>query len=137
MDGLADDSVVDVLLVLLGAAAFVIGVAGLLRPGLLIKGRSAWARLLTRPFMHGRVIGGEVDPHDPLQRLITRATGILFVIVGAGLIVGGLTRTELVRRGQMNPAQVWPESPCTFPKGDRRHAAMRDRLRRIERVVSW
>jgi hypothetical protein len=90
MDGLADDSVVDVLLVLLGAAAFVIGVAGLLRPGLLIKGRSAWARLLTRPFMHGRVIGGEVDPHDPLQRLITRATGILFVIVGAGLIVGGL-----------------------------------------------
>jgi hypothetical protein len=90
MDGLADDSVVDVLLVLLGAAAFVIGVAGLLRPDLLIKGRSAWARLLTRPFMHGRVIGGEVDPHDPLQRLITRATGILFVIAGAGLIVGGL-----------------------------------------------
>ena len=88
MDGLADDSVVDVLLALLGAVALVIGVAGLLRPGLLIKGRSAWARLLTRPFMHGRVIGGEVDPHDPLQLLITRATGILFLIVGTGLIVG-------------------------------------------------
>ena len=90
MDGLADDSVVDVLLVLLGAVALAIGVAGLLRPGLLIKGRSAWARLLTRPFMHGRVIGGEVDPHDPLQRLITRVTGILFVIVGTGLIVWSL-----------------------------------------------
>jgi hypothetical protein len=89
-NGLADDSVVDVLLVLLGAVAFVIGVAGLLRPGLLIKGRVAWARLLTRPFMHGRVIGGEVDPHDPLQLLITRVTGIFFVIVGAGLVVGAL-----------------------------------------------
>ena len=89
-DGLADDSVVDVLLVLLGAVALVIGVAGLLRPGLLIKGRVAWARLLTPPFMNGRVIGGEVDPHDPLQRLITRGTGIVFVIVGTGLIVGGL-----------------------------------------------
>jgi hypothetical protein len=90
MDGLADDSVVDVVLVLLGAVALAIGVAGLLRPGSLIKGRSAWARLLTRPFMHGRVIGGEVDPHDPLQRLITRGMGIFFVIVGTGLIVGGL-----------------------------------------------
>src|SRR5215211_4498371 len=58
MDGLADDSVVDVLLVLLGAVALVIGVARLLRTGLLIKGRSAWARLLTRPFMYRRVIGG-------------------------------------------------------------------------------
>jgi hypothetical protein len=41
MDGLADDSVGDVLLVLLGAAAFVIGVAGL-RPGLLIKEGARW-----------------------------------------------------------------------------------------------
>jgi hypothetical protein len=101
MDGLADDSVGDVLLVLLGAAAFVIGVAGFLRPGLLIKGRSAWGRL-PRPFLHRRVIGGEVDPHDPLQRLITRATGILFVIVGAGLIVGGaapaISRIAIVPR---------------------------------------
>jgi hypothetical protein len=105
MDGLADDSVVDVLLVLLGAVALAIGVAGLLRPGLPNKGRSAWARLLTRPFMHGRVIGGEVDPHDPLQRLITRATGILFVIVGNWINRWGFAGIDLVRQGQYETRQ--------------------------------
>jgi hypothetical protein len=80
----------NVAFVLLGTGVSVLGVAGLVRPGWLIKGRGEWARLLTRLFMQGRVIGGEVDPRDPLQRLITRATGILFVIVGTGLIVGGL-----------------------------------------------
>jgi hypothetical protein len=73
-----------------GAVSFVIGVACLLRPGSLIKGRTEWARLLTRPFMHGRVIGGEPDPNDAFQRLITRATGVMFVILGIAFIVGGL-----------------------------------------------
>jgi hypothetical protein len=40
--------------------------------------------------MHGRVLGGEIDPHDQSQRLVTRAIGVLFVIVGAGFIVGGI-----------------------------------------------
>ena len=87
---MADDSVMDVSFVLLGTVFSVLGVAGLVRPGWLIKGRSAWARLLTRPFTHGRVIGGEVDPNDQFQRLISRATGVMFVIVGTSFIVGGL-----------------------------------------------
>jgi hypothetical protein len=40
--------------------------------------------------MHGRVIGGEPDPNDAFQRLITRATGVMFVILGIAFIVGGL-----------------------------------------------
>ena len=76
--------------VLLGTVFAVLGVAGLVRPGWLIKGRSEWARLLTRPLMHGRALGGEVDPDDPLQRLITRVIGVMFVILGISVVVGGL-----------------------------------------------
>jgi hypothetical protein len=90
MDVLTDDSVVSVFLVLLGAVALVIGVAGLLRPDWLVKGRTEWARLLTRPFMHGRVVGGEPEPNDPFQRIVTRASGVMFVIVGISFIVGGV-----------------------------------------------
>jgi hypothetical protein len=90
VEAVADDSVMEVSLVLIGAVFFVLGVAGLLRPGSLIKGRGAWARLLTRPFMRGRVLGGEVDLNDPSQRLITRAIGVWFVILGTASIVGGL-----------------------------------------------
>ena len=89
-DAVADDSVMNVSFVLVGTVFSVLGVAGLMRPGWLIKGRREWARLLTRPFMHGRVVGGKVDPNDQLQRLITRATGVLFVIAGTSLIIGGL-----------------------------------------------
>jgi hypothetical protein len=89
-DAVADDSIMNVAFVLLGTAFSVLGVAGLVRPGWLIKGRSSWARLLTRPFHAWRVVGGEVDPHDQFQRFITRATGVMFVIGGTSLIVGGL-----------------------------------------------
>jgi hypothetical protein len=90
MDAVTDDSVVGVFLVLLGAVALVIGVAGLLRPDWLVKGRTEWSRLLTRPLMHGRVFGSEPDPNDPFQRLVTRASGVMFLIVGISLIVGGV-----------------------------------------------
>jgi hypothetical protein len=89
-DAVADDAAMNVSFVLLGTVFSVLGVAGLARPGWIIRFRIEWARLLTRPFMHGRVIGGEVDPNDQLQRLITRATGVMFVIAGTSLIVGGL-----------------------------------------------
>lgn len=87
---MADDSVMNVSFVLLGTGLSVLGVAGLVRPGWLTKGRGEWARLLTRPFMHGRVIGGEVDPEDPFQRLITRVIGVMFVIFGISIVVVGL-----------------------------------------------
>ena len=89
-DAVADDSVMNVSFVLLGSGFSVLGVAGLVRPGWLIKGRGEWARLLMRPFMHGRVIGGEVDPEDPSQRLITRVIGVMFVIFGISIVVLGL-----------------------------------------------
>jgi hypothetical protein len=76
--------------VLLGTVFSVLGVAGLVRPGWLIKGRREWARLPTRPFMHGRVIEGEVDPNDQLQRLITRVIGVMFVIFGISIVIVGL-----------------------------------------------
>jgi hypothetical protein len=34
--------------------------------------------------------GGEIDSHDQFQHLITRATGVTFVIGGTSLIVEGL-----------------------------------------------
>lgn len=40
--------------------------------------------------MHGRVIGGEVDPEDPFQRLITRVIGVMFVIFGISIVIVGL-----------------------------------------------
>jgi hypothetical protein len=81
---------VEVSLVLLGAVVLAMGVAGALRPQSMIRFRSEWARLLTRPFIHGRVIGGEVDPEDPLQRLTTRVISVMFVIFGISFVVGGL-----------------------------------------------
>ena len=90
MDGVADDSDVEVSLVLLGTVVLAIGVAGALRPQSMIRFKGEWARQLTRPFMHGRLIGGEVDPEDPLQRLITRVIGVMFVIFGISIVVGGL-----------------------------------------------
>jgi hypothetical protein len=75
--------------ILLGTGLSVLGVAGLMRPAWLIKGRGEWARLLTRPFMHGRVIGGQVDPEDPFQRLIMRVIGVMFVIFGISIVVVG------------------------------------------------
>ena len=87
---MADDSVMNVSLVLLGTGVSVLGVAGLVRPGWLIRFRSEWARLLMRPFMHGRVIGGEVDPEDPFQRLITRVIGVMFVVFGISIVIVGL-----------------------------------------------
>jgi hypothetical protein len=86
----ADDCIVYVSFILLGAVSMLLGGAALVRPGLMIRFRTEWARLLTWPFMHGRVLGGEIDPHDQSQRLVTRAIGVLFVIVGAGIIVGGI-----------------------------------------------
>jgi hypothetical protein len=59
-------------------------------PGWLIRRRSGWAPLLTRPFTHGRGIGGELDSHDQFQHLFSRAAGVMFVIGGTSLIVEGL-----------------------------------------------
>jgi hypothetical protein len=90
MDGVADNSGVEASLVLLGAVVLALGVAGALRPQSMIRFKSEWARQLTRPLMRGRLIGGEVDPEDPLQRLITRVIGVMFVIFGISIVVGGV-----------------------------------------------
>ena len=80
----------NVTIVIVGLVVVVVGVLSLIRPDVPIALRKEWARLISRPFMHGRVLGGEVRTDDPLQRLISRVSGIFFIIVGIGALVVGL-----------------------------------------------
>ena len=75
---------------ILGFVVVLFGVVSLIRPDVPIALRNEWARLITRPFLHGRVLGGEARTDDPLQRLISRLGGIFLIIVGIGLLVAGL-----------------------------------------------
>ena len=80
----------NVTIVIVGLVVVVVGVLSLIRPDVPIALRKEWARLISRPFLHGRVLGGEVRTDDPLQRLISRVSGIFFIIVGIGALVVGL-----------------------------------------------
>ena len=80
----------NVIIVIVGLVVVVVGVLSLIRPDVPIALRKEWARLIFRPFLHGRVLGGEVRTDDPLQRLISRVSGIFFIIVGIGALVVGL-----------------------------------------------
>ena len=75
---------------ILGFVVVLFGAVSLIRPDVPIALRNEWARLITRPFLHGRVLGGEARTDDPLQRLISRLGGIFLIIVGIGLLVTGL-----------------------------------------------
>jgi uncharacterized membrane protein HdeD (DUF308 family) len=85
---------VNVVIVIVGLVVFLIGVISLIRPDVPIALRSEWARLISRPFPHGRVLGGEVRRDDPLQRLFSRLSGIFFIIVGIGALVVGLLAND-------------------------------------------
>lgn len=80
----------NVVIVIVGSVVLLVGVLSLIKPEVPIGLRNEWARLISRPFMHGRVLGGEVRTDDPLQRLISRVSGIFFIIVGIGALVVGL-----------------------------------------------
>lgn len=84
----------NVVIVIVGLVVFLIGVISLIRPDVPIALRSEWARLISRPFLHGRVLGGEVRRDDPLQRLFSRLSGIFFIIVGIGALVVGLLAND-------------------------------------------
>lgn len=75
---------------ILGFVVVLFGVVILIRPAVPITLRNEWAKLITRPFLHGRVLGGEARTDGPLQRLISRLGGIFVIIVGIGLLVAGL-----------------------------------------------
>ena len=75
--------------VILGIVILLVGVVSLIRPDLPIDFRNEWARLISRPFMPGRVLG-EARTDDPLQRLHSRLGGTLAIIVGIGFLVVGL-----------------------------------------------
>lgn len=76
--------------VIVGLVVVLVGVLSLIRPDVPIALRNEWARLISRPFLHGRVLGGEARTDDPLQRLISRMSGIFFIIVGISLLAIGL-----------------------------------------------
>jgi hypothetical protein len=80
--------------VILGFVVVLFGAVGLIRPDVPIVFRNDWARLITRPFLHGRMLGGEARTDDPLQRLISRLGGIFLIIVGIGLLVVGLLAND-------------------------------------------
>jgi uncharacterized membrane protein HdeD (DUF308 family) len=81
---------VTVVIVIVGVVVVLIGVLNLIRPDVAIALRNEWARLISRPFLRGRVLGGGMRSDDPLQRLISRLSGIFFIIVGIGFLVAGL-----------------------------------------------
>jgi hypothetical protein len=81
---------VNVVTVIVGSVVVLVGVLSLIKPGVPIALRNEWARLISRPFLHGRVSGGEVRTDDPLQRLISRIGGIFFILVGIDAVVVGL-----------------------------------------------
>jgi hypothetical protein len=76
--------------VIVGLIMVLLGVVSLIRPDVSIVFRREWARLLSRPFLHGRVLGGEPRTDDPLQRLMSRLGGIFLIIVGIGFLAIGL-----------------------------------------------
>ena len=80
----------NVVIVIVGSVVVLVGVLSLIRPDAPIALRKEWARLISRPFLHGRVPGGEVRTDDPLQRLMSRIGGVFFIIVGIGAVVVGL-----------------------------------------------
>ena len=80
----------NVAIVIVGFVVVLIGVLSLIRPDVPIVLRNEWARLISRPFLHGRVLGGEARTDDPLQRLISRLGGIFLIIAGIGLLAIGL-----------------------------------------------
>ncbi len=79
---------------ILGFIVVLFGVVSLIRPDVPIVFRNEWARLITRPFLHGRVLGGQARTDDPFQRLISRLGGIFLIIVGIGLLVVGLLAND-------------------------------------------
>jgi hypothetical protein len=50
---------VNVVIVIVGSVVLLVGVLSLIKPEVPIGLRNEWARLISRPFMHGRVLGGE------------------------------------------------------------------------------
>jgi hypothetical protein len=81
---------VNAVFVIVGVVVLLVGVVSVIRPEAPIVFRNEWARLISRPFLHGRVLGGEARTDDPLQRLHSRVGGILAIIVGIGFLVAGL-----------------------------------------------
>jgi hypothetical protein len=75
--------------VIVGFVVLLFGVVSLIRPELPIVFRNEWARLISRPYMHGRVLG-EARTDDPLQRLHSRLGGIFLTLVGIGFLIVGL-----------------------------------------------
>lgn len=75
--------------VVVGLVVSLFGIVGVVRPETAIILRNEWARLLSRPFLHGRVLGGEARRDDPLQRLVSRLGGLLAIVVGIGLVLTG------------------------------------------------
>jgi hypothetical protein len=75
--------------VIVGFVVLLFGVVSLIRPELPIVFRNEWARLISRPYMHGRVLG-EARTVDPLQRLHSRLGGIFLTLVGIGFLIVGL-----------------------------------------------
>jgi multisubunit Na+/H+ antiporter MnhG subunit len=84
------DDQVNAVNVIVGFIIVLLGVVGLIRPDVYIAFRREWARLISRPFLHGRVLGGEVRTEDPFQRLVSRLAGTFFIIVGIGAVAAGL-----------------------------------------------
>jgi hypothetical protein len=81
---------VTVVIVIVGIVVVLIGLLNLIRPDVAIAFRNEWARFISRPFLHGRLLGGGMRSNDPLQRLISRLSGLFFIIVGIGIVVAGL-----------------------------------------------
>lgn len=73
--------------VVVGLAVSLFGIVSVMRPEIPIMLRNEWARLLSRPFLHGRVLGGEARKDDPLQRLVSRLGGALAIVVGIGMVL--------------------------------------------------
>ena len=73
-----------------GIVLILIGGLNLFKPDVGITLRNLWTKALTRPFLHGRVLGGEARTDDPLQRVAMRAIGVLFVVIGIAFAVQGV-----------------------------------------------
>lgn len=75
--------------VVVGLAVILLGIVCVIRPETAIVLHNEWARLLSRPFLHGRVLGGEARRDDPLQRLVSRLFGLLAIVVGIVFVLDG------------------------------------------------
>jgi hypothetical protein len=81
---------VNVALVGLGLAIGVAGMISIIKPEVPIIIRNEWARLLSRPFLHGRLLGGGAVKDDSLQRFFSRAGGLLMIFVGTVMVMVGI-----------------------------------------------